>query len=327
MRTMAMARTTLTSALVPFVLLGATALAGVSSGSESTSDPFVWPGHGVPEDRLVWGHRDGLRIGIAPNPGPQGLIRIYAPYLDQTYPRVVNFLSIEPTRAGDRGRGQSELERSRERPGEPGLTFRVSDFAVVDDVRSARLFVHTEPFRNGTRPIVEVVFHRERPREIELVLHADEASAPMSQCVISATMGNYGLLRQLQLTEGRNAFAPRLWSDAEPAGMGFYNWRSWPSDQFPVNDDGRVIARATTDVERVDDLEYAPNTAPHWKYRGKLASHYWKAEASDRPIVAVNGRRTYWRSRSPIPGGIAFENFELRMPYRDGLRMWFGVEP
>jgi hypothetical protein len=41
--------------------------------------------------------------------------------------------------------------------------------------------------------------------------------------------------------------------------------------------------------------------------------------------VAVNGRYTYWRTRQPIPGGIAFENFELRERFHQGQRFVFGL--
>jgi len=38
----------------------------------------------------------------------------------------------------------------------------------------------------------------------------------------------------------------------------------------------------------------------------------------------VNGRRVYWRSAMPLPGGIAFENFELRETFQPGREIWFG---
>ena len=41
--------------------------------------------------------------------------------------------------------------------------------------------------------------------------------------------------------------------------------------------------------------------------------------------VAVNGRYTYWLSRQPIPGGVAFENFELREGFYDGQKFIFGI--
>ena len=34
---------------------------------------------------------------------------------------------------------------------------------------------------------------------------------------------------------------------------------------------------------------------------------------------------TYWMSDRPIPGGIAFENFELREPFRSGQTFGFGI--
>jgi hypothetical protein len=41
----------------------------------------------------------------------------------------------------------------------------------------------------------------------------------------------------------------------------------------------------------------------------------------------VNGRYSYWASSSPIPGGISFENFELKSPFKNGERFIFGVTP
>ena len=39
----------------------------------------------------------------------------------------------------------------------------------------------------------------------------------------------------------------------------------------------------------------------------------------------VNGRYTYWRSARLLPGGIAFENFELRERFYDGQKSVFGI--
>ena len=41
--------------------------------------------------------------------------------------------------------------------------------------------------------------------------------------------------------------------------------------------------------------------------------------------VRVNGRATYWGSHAPIPGGVAFENFELIQRFTSGEESWFGV--
>ena len=40
-----------------------------------------------------------------------------------------------------------------------------------------------------------------------------------------------------------------------------------------------------------------------------------------------SGRYTYWASKSPIPGGIAYENFELTEPFQSGQSYIFGITP
>jgi hypothetical protein len=65
-----------------------------------------------------------------------------------------------------------------------------------------------------------------------------------------------------------------------------------------------------------------------WYYGGRKVTQYWRVPAGDvRPELqaAVNGRYTYWGSQRAIPGGIAYENFEMRMPFRDGQRVVFGI--
>lgn len=57
------------------------------------------------------------------------------------------------------------------------------------------------------------------------------------------------------------------------------------------------------------------------------------SRSSDPPLhpvrpdlhAGVNARFTYWMSRRPIPGGIAFENFELRESFYEGQEFTFGI--
>ena len=329
----------------------------VANGGQDTDRPpvahaFVWPGHGVPRDRPAWGHRDGLRIGVAPTPGPRGLIRVYTPYLDQPYPRVVNYLSIEPLVRGEEYRAQSELAASGVRPGRTGLHFEVRDHlrddghpdaaasgdstdapaqGVVDGrAGTLRLFVHTETFPNGARPVIEIVFRREDRHEIELVLHAAPDSQPLARCTVSATMGNYGQLRRLHLRAGVAAAAD-LWPGSPQElpldRLGFLPWRTWPADRLVREPDGRLAVAGATDAADPAGVRYDRAVPDHWRYRGRPATHHWRAEADARPELAVNGRVTYWRSAAAIPGGPALENFELRLPFRDGRRLWFAVRP
>jgi hypothetical protein len=316
------------------------AACAVASESGNGFDHFVSPGHGVPDGQPVWGHRDGLRIGIKPTRGPAGLIRVYAPYLGQEFPRVVNFLSIEPTVEGQTKRDQSELEMSRDRPGRRGLTLWASNGAspdvrpehpatgkLLEDGQTLRLFIHTEPFPNGAQPIIECRFHHKRAHEVELVTHAAAESAPMSSCTISATMGNYGLLRQIHLKNGRIISALDLWEDEPPGKWGFFSWRLWPASELERTSDGRYYVQLSTDVADPSAMEHDPDVKPHWPYVGQKAIHYWRTEADAQPRAAVNGRETYWMSQARIPGGMAFENFELGMPFKPGRRLWFGVRP
>ena len=70
---------------------------------------------------------------------------------------------------------------------------------------------------------------------------------------------------------------------------------------------------------------------PHselWHYAGFKVTQYWAKEAGtfrDDLRAVVNGRYTYWRSSRPIPGGVAFENFELRERFYDGQKSVFGI--
>lgn len=304
----------------------------------SGSDAFIWPGNGVPADRPTWGHRVGLRIGLAPAAGPNGLVRIYAPHLDQEYPRMVNYLSVEPAVTGHPGRGQSELEESRTHPSQSGLTFAATNSLVESDTKgelptgihdcgagTLRLFVHPEPFRNGAHPIIEFIFHRDQIDEVEIVIHAATNSAVMESCVISATMGNYGLLRELHLSGDRVARASELWSGEPLDHLGFLPWRVWPADDLVRTATGDYRVSLSSDVSNPASTEYSAAVPGHWRYRGRGATHYWRSEPDTPATVAVNARQTYWGTDALIPGGVSFENFELRMPFRDGQRLWFGV--
>jgi len=52
----------------------------------------------------------------------------------------------------------------------------------------------------------------------------------------------------------------------------------------------------------------------------------WRIAASRDARVRVNGRRTFWATNAEIPGGAAFENFEIYEPFIAGEIFRFGVE-
>ncbi|HEX2973696.1 MAG TPA: GDSL-type esterase/lipase family protein, partial [Tepidisphaeraceae bacterium] len=67
-----------------------------------------------------------------------------------------------------------------------------------------------------------------------------------------------------------------------------------------------------------------------WHYDGYKLVQYWKKPHGtfrEDLQVGVNARYTYWQSRQPIPGGVAFENFELRERFYEGQMFVFGLAP
>src|SRR5690606_4696159 len=72
---------------------------------------WVQPVQGKPAQH-IWGHANGLRVEIAPMPGPRGLLRIYTPYLGHKEGKMINFIAFEPIPIGEKHRGLSELEMS-----------------------------------------------------------------------------------------------------------------------------------------------------------------------------------------------------------------------
>ncbi len=287
----------------------------------------------------MWGHADGLRVGLWPLPGPRGLLRIYAPYVRLPERRVINFIAVEPIVAGRALRGFSELEWSgldRQRgkrfwsaDGPGDALPRRPDFPArgvlvcEKDVEALRVFVFVEPFASGARAVVRLTFRADRPHELGLAAFAQPGSVPMTSCVLTATMGNYARLRRLHLRD-RTVLAGELW--ARYRGSGFATPRTFPLSQLCRTLDGGVLLAATPDETDPRAATYAAGTPEWWRYHGEVASQYWRAESPHPKLVArVNGRYTYWQTKTPIPGGIAYENIELIAPHQDGQEFLFGV--
>jgi hypothetical protein len=293
-----------------------------------------------PRAQPVWGLQGGLAIGLWSTSGPRGLIRVYAPYLGQPRPRMVNYIAIEPIVKG--ARGQSELETGRQGP-QGGLAMWTGDTPAAattpaeptapspgrversGGVEALTFFLATEPFRNGARPVIQVTLRADRPREVGFRIGAALGSARMDACVLSATMGNYGRLRRLWL-RGEVVDARKVWPDFEPDRLGFAPWRAWGRDRLLKRGDDLLVA-ATTDEADLTGAEYDPAVPAHWRYEGKPATQYWRTADAGGAVVRVNGRRTYWGDGGEIPGGVSYENFELQAPFCEGQEFWFGVTP
>ena len=289
----------------------------------------------------VWGHANGLRVGLWQTTGPRGLLRVYAPYLGHTPDRMINYIAVEPIAASDLRRSFSELEWSM-LDDETGLRFWSADApddptprdptaparGVVSkegDVETLMIYIFVEPFRSGGAVYLRLRFRSDRPFEVAIASFTQDGSAELAACVLTATMGNFARLRMLHLGDFAVS-ASELW----PAftGIDFAPRVCFPLDELPGTPSGDALFIATPDELHPEEAKYAPRTFIGWKYYGDVATQYWRSESPSPQLRGcVNARTVYWASESPIPGGISFENFELVEPFREGAEVWFGVTP
>jgi len=252
---------------------------------------------------------------------------------------LLNFIAIEPIVDGRRG--YSEMERSR-LDNLPGKRLWVAEPEPGDGpdlggpagrltrdnagVENLSVEVRIEPFDNDARVRLTIDQRSDRPDEIELTIRAEPGSAPMTFCILTATMGNKARARRLWLRD-RVVSGLDLYPDYRESA--FTDHRVFGRDQLYRDAAGDLVAAITTDERDPASVVPFPGR-PHWTYGGFPVVQYWRKPAGggdDDVQVAVNGRYTYWRSQQPIPGGIAFENFELRERFHDGQRFRFGIVP
>lgn len=331
--------------LIILILFVATCQGGNDLDWEEMSEPvetgnWIQPSTDFPA-QPIWGHVNGLRVGLSPMPGPRGLIRIYAPYLGHKDGKMINFLALEPVVKGEKHRGFSELEMSA-LDGVRGKRFwsaensestvpGAADQPVRGKVEhqgkseTLTLYVFSEPFENGAQVYIRLRFYSDKPYEVEVSTYKTEKSAELDHFIVTATMGNFARLRELYL-DSRRVSSPILWPDYQ--GAAFTNHRHFSVNEFIAGKTGLAYILAASDESNPSDAEYEPGTNSHWKYYGETATQYWAASPSIPGLEClVNGRFTYWASQSPIPGGISFENFELKAPFSPGMSFVFGVDP
>jgi hypothetical protein len=289
----------------------------------------------------TWGIKRGIAVGLWPNPGPRGLIRIYTPYLGQSRLTPLNFIAVEPMVG--RVRGLSELEPSRidegvsgkamwsanqrDRASRPAVPWRPARglISTEEGHKVLSIFIGVEPFDHGARPVVEVRLREDRPHEVGFRVTATPGGKAMRSCILSATMGNYARLRRLYL-KNRVEESRRVYEPFQSVFAGFAPHRQWGRDDLLERNE-MAIAAATPDESDPARAHYSPDVAGHWHYQGVVATQYWRARTRPGLVVRVNGRQTYWASTAPIPGGVAYENFEFEAPFEPGQVFWFGVTP
>jgi len=301
---------------------------------------WVQPVQGKPA-RPIWGHAKGIRVGLNPMPGPRGLLRIYTPYLGQEEHIMINFIAVEPIIQGEEMRSFSELEMSQldqlqgkrfwsantpddDSPKLPQFPAR-GMIESKNGIQTLTVYIFVEPFQNGAKVYLQLQFRSDRPYELGLSTFTQKDSKPIKQCILTATMGNYARLRRLYLKDTMKS-SLEIWPGF--TGVGFA-----PHAIFPLKDlfrtaRGHALFIAAPDEKDPEHATYAPDTYFWWKYQGKPATQYWRSENPHPGLQGmVNGRAMYWQSSFSLPGGVAFENFELVQPFRQGEEYWFGVTP
>lgn len=330
--------------------LSATALALPRSSvqtqaTSATNSQWIRPQK--PGDPLLWGRKDGIIFGLPSNGGllgPRGLIRVGIISAKTGKPELLNYIAIEPVVLGTGTRFSrmafSELEPSRMDPGlrgkrlwvDPGTS--ASSDAYRGELRTfpnqdgpiERLSVQidVEQFTaNNAHVYLIASIDSDHPNEFRLAVHQYNDSPELEEFTVTATMGNYERLRQLWLKD-RIVNSRDLYGTY--TGDAFVEHQNYPLDEMLRTADGDAIALCTSD-------EAAPSEVPvtgaeHWRYRLPKLTQYWRVPAHDlQPDlrIRVNGRRVYWASHDPLPGGVAFENFEVRQRYVAGQVFIFGV--
>jgi hypothetical protein len=302
-----------------------------------------WVQAGLTTNQPMWGLKGRLQFAIHPggfrgkDGGPRGLIRLGYPILTNGGYDLVNFIAVEPVVKGRRG--FSELERSRldgvagkrfwatNSPGErpPGSGADAGRLAnPAAGVEQLDLTLAIEPFDNGAHVRVVLSQRSDAPDELRLSVRAEPASAPLDYCILTATMGNLARARQLWLS---NEVVSRRQLYPDYKGGGFAPHAMFPLERLQVTPAGDVLVAITTDEPNPAAVFPFPGTR-HWYYGGAKVTQYWrkpKGAFRDDLHALVNARHTYWQSAQPIPGGVAFENFELRERFYDGQCSVFGI--
>ena len=310
----------------------------------------------------VWGIKNGVVFGLWPyalessgevmGGGPRGLIRIGYEFkgtinhinyiaVEPVVKNQIEFSEISPSKVDEKW-GKFMWTSDNNNPGE-FLPSAISSGIITHpdpnnpDIEQLSLYVFMEKFLNGAHPYLKISLRSDRPEEICLEIFNQENSAAMERCTLTATMGNYSRLRLLHL-KNQVIDSRQLYKGFE--GIDFVEKEGYPAEQMLKDKNGDLIVIAEPN-ESFAALSAWPQTADYferrnWRYRPFFkVNQYWRKEKSqyDPSLhVRVNGRTKYWSGGTNdktryvnIPGGPAFENFELREKYYPGQKFYFGI--
>lgn len=316
--------------------------------AESSSPQWLIPDLSNGENSR-WGLQGGLQFGfypgtLTPGPnetgGPRGLIRAWTPAMPDGSYLLATFIAVEPTAVGNPEKGFSELEVSQGAgDGRPGKLMTVVPNSVrlrtiAPGVQQLSLTLDVERFHNGCHILLDISQRSDQPDKVHFQVHAAPDSDPVDSCVLTATWGNLTRSRELWLTDGIvNSLQIPSYRDYK--GYDFAPDQFFPLQRMNRLPDGTARAALTTNERHPETIHpvFGPNQGA-WDWPALPITQFWEAPAPDpNLVVRVNGRFMYWNSKWPagypdgveVTGGTAFENFELRAPFRDGQEFAFGV--
>ena len=333
------------------------------AGAQQQVSSIKWVRPDNEKSPPVWGIQNGIVFSLWPAPlettvpgtdgGPRGLLRIGNNFKGVTY--LINFIAIEPVVNG-------EMEFSEVRPsvvdGQWGkfiwaagdsthkgsFTGNANTRGVIShpdtkhpDVEELSLLLFMEPFSNGARPYLKLSIRSDAPGELGLQIFNEKGSTKMERCALTATMGNYSRLRLIYL---KNRVI-----DSRELFKGYNDIEFDEKDPYPavtmISDKKGGLMVAAESSESFNELAAWPQQPvymDHWNWRYRpfyKLTQYWRVDGPsiDTSLkVRVNGRAKYWSGGSndpskysDIPGGPAFENFELREDYKQGQKFYFGL--
>lgn len=291
----------------------------------------------------VIGFKDGIRIALWPAlGGPRGIIRVCAPYVFPGQTRsLINFIAVEPIVGEDRGYSELEMSVLDQAHGKrmwfsdevseaptPAYSWRGARGKIGKikvggkEIETLTIVINVEKFDNGAHPIVQTTFRADRPNEVALKTFAAKDSAPMESCVLTATMGNYARTRLLWLRD-EILDSRKVWPGYD--GHDFAWTGDIPAERLRREKDGTLTAAITPSEKDPASVEFEPKW---WAFSGKVATQYWRkypGAAKTDLKIRVNGRAIYYGTQTHIPGGVAYENFEMIEPFVPGSEVSFGV--
>jgi hypothetical protein len=302
----------------------------------------TWVHPDATNHQSMWGIRGGLMWAIQPDgfrarSEPRGLIRLGYPILTNGGYDLVNFIAIEPIVRGTKGFSELEYSDLDKKPGKrlwasDGKNNTSTNIApgtlstLSPGVEQLQTTVRIEPFQNGAKVRVVISQRSDAPNEIQLTIHAEPDSAPIEYCILTATMGNMARTRQLHLKDG---IISSLKLYLTHRGDDFAPHTIYPLARLSRNTKGDIIVPFTNDETDPAPVYPFPGSR-RWHYAGMKVTQYWKKAHDtfhDDLHAAVNARYTYWKTQTPIPGGVAFENVELRERFYEGQQFIFGITP